>query len=292
MKSAAIAKRGLQFPFRPREAARLLAQASSEFFSHGILNVAAAITFYILLALFPAITAFVSLYGLVADVHDAQRHLVWLHGILPRHGLDIIGQDMLRLAEMPARKTGLAFFASLIVSLWSANAGAGALIEGLNRAYDVSETRGYFAVTLRAFGFTLAALLLSAALFACAALPVFARAYPRDIAETIDVLRWVGLIALSFGGLVATYVYAPSGRRSDWRAAVPGALVAIVLWIPLSALYSVYVNDIANYDRIYGSLGTAIGFLMWIWLSMMVVLFGAELNAVMDQGPAEAARQG
>ena len=269
--------------FLKREARRVLRTAFAEFFDDKIPDVAAAITFYVLLALFPAIAAFVSLYGLFASVAEAERHLAWLHGILPSRGLDVIGQDMIRLAAQHSQKLGLAFLAGLAVSLWSARAGASALIEGLNTAYEVTETRGYFGVLLRAFVFTVAALVLSLAVFACATLPIFARAFPPHVAMVLDALRWFALVAAMFASLVVVYRFGPDGKRAGWSGVIPGALLAMVLWIAVSSLYSLYVADIANYDSTYGPLGAVVGFLMWIWLSLIVVLFGAELNAAMEQ---------
>lgn len=269
--------------FLRREARRIFRTALSEFFADNIPNVAAAITFYVLLALFPAITAFVSLYGLFASVAEAQAHLAWLQGILPSRGLDVIGQDMIRIAAQRAPKLGLAFIAGLAVSLWSAKAGAESLIEGLNAAYEEKETRGYLGVLARAFAFTLAALVLSLAVFASAALPFFAHAFPPHVAMVLDALRWIALVGVAFVSLIVVYRFGPAGKRAAWSGVIPGALLAMVLWIAVSALYSIYVADVANYDRTYGPLGAVVGFLMWIWLSLIVVLFGAELNAAMEQ---------
>jgi membrane protein len=265
--------------FFRRDAHHILRKATSDFFTDRIPAVSAAITFYALLALFPAITAFVSLYGLFASVHDAREHLAWLRGILPSRGIDVIGQDMIRLATLHAQKLGLAFLIGLVLSLWSANAGAGALIDGLNRAYEVKETRGYFMLTLRAFAFTLGALILAIAMFAFAALPFFASAFPPDIAAVLDVVRWFALVGLAFAALVIVYRFGPDGERASWAGVLPGAIVALSLWLAASALYSIYVENVADYDRTYGPLGAVIGFQMWIWLTIMVTLFGAELNA-------------
>ncbi len=267
----------LQFFFH--EAYAIGRKAFSEFFADGIPTVSAAITFYMLLALFPAITMFVSLYGLFASVHDAQVHLHWLKGVLPRRGIEVIGDAMIRLAAQQAPKLGLAFFVGLILSLWSASAGASALIEGLNAAYGVKETRGYLSITLRALVFTIASLILAIAVFAFATLPFFARAFPDGIGAMLDVARWFALVLLAFAGLVIVYRFGPDGMRLSWAGVVPGAVTALVLWLIASGLYSLYVEYVANYDRTYGPLGAIVGFLMWIWLTLLVTLFGAELNA-------------
>jgi membrane protein len=274
---------GRRLVFIRHEARRIGAKAFSDFFHDRIPTVSAAITFYVLLALFPAITAFVSLYGLFASVHDAHEHLAWLRGILPSRGIDVIGEDMIRIAAQQAQKLGLAFAIGLVLSLWSANAGASALIDGLNTAYEVKETRGYVAVTLRAFVFTLGALALAIATFTFAALPFFARQFPPDIAGVLDAARWFALVALAFAGLVVLYRFGPDGTRKSWAGVIPGSLAALALWLVASSLYSLYVEHVADYDRTYGPLGAIIGFLMWIWLTLMVTLFGAELNAAAER---------
>ncbi len=251
------------------------------FSKDGIATVAAAITFYVLLALFPAIASFVSLYGLFASVESAREHLEYLRGVLPPRGIEIIGQEMIRIAGLQSTKLGVTFGAGLIVSMWSANAGAQALIGGLNTAYEDTETRSYFAVTSLSLGFTAATLLASLAFFAVAALPVFGHTLPAMVAHMLDALRWAALVAMAFACLVAIYHYGPATRHEIWSGALPGALSATVLWVAVSAVYSFYVADFANYDRTYGPLGAVIGFLMWVWLSLMAILFGAELNAVL-----------
>jgi membrane protein len=265
--------------FVRREVEDVARKAAADFVHDRIPTVSAAITFYLLLALFPAITAFVSLYGLFASVHDAHEHLVWLRGILPARGIDVIGKDMIRIAALQAPKLGLAFAIGLVLSLWSANSGASALIDGLNTAYEVRETRGYIAITLRAFAFTLGTLGLAVIAFTFAALPYFARQFPPTVAAALDVVRWFVLVGVAFLGLVVVYRYGPDGRRASWAGVLPGALTALALWLVVSALYSLYVENVADYDRTYGPLGAIVGFLMWIWLSLMVTLFGAELNA-------------
>ncbi len=260
-----------------------LRMAAIRFDSDGIATVAAAITFYFLLALFPAIAAFVSLYGLFASAESAREHLEYLRGVLPSRGLAVIGQEMVRIAGLQSSKLGLTFAVGLIVSLWSANAGAQALVGGLNTAYEDKERRGYFTVTLLSFGFTTGVLLLALAIFAFATLPIFSHALPVAVGEALDGIRWVALVGLAFGCLVALYHFGPAGDHPAWSGEFPGALAATILWMALSTGYSVYVSDFANYDRTYGPLGTVIGFLMWIWLSLMAVLYGAELNAVMEK---------
>lgn len=266
-----------------REAQQVLRTALSAFFADQIPNVSAAITFFVLLALFPAIAAFVSLYGLFADVHEAREHLAYLRGILPERGLDVIGEQMIRIAALQTGKLSIAFALGLAVSLWSANAGASALVDGLNTAYEIKNRRSYLSVALRAFAFTFAALLLSIVMFALAALPVFWRAFPEQVGIVLDTARWIGLLVLALLSLIVVYRFGPDENRARWMDVIPGAVVAVILWIGVSALYSLYVADLANYDRTYGPLGAVVGFLMWIWLTLMVILFGAELNAAAER---------
>ena len=124
-----------------------------------ILAVSAGITFYGLLAIFPALAAFLSIYGLFADVDTVSNHLAALADILPGGAIEIVGEQIKRIASATHSNLGLAFFAGLAVSVWSANSGMRALIDGLNIAYGTPEKRGFIKLTLVSLGFTAGAIL-------------------------------------------------------------------------------------------------------------------------------------
>jgi membrane protein len=267
---------------RSREWRRFLRRAWTEFIDDSIPTVSAAVTFYLLLAFFPGLGAFVSLYGLFADVHVARENLASLRGLLPHDTLQFLGNEMLRVATAQSSRLGLAFLFGAAVSLWSANAGVKALINGLNVAYERRETRGFFSLTGLSLAITLSGVAIALGAFALAALPFFAEHATGHEFSLLEFVRWPALFAIGLAATSVLYRYAPDRRRVPWLHVLPGAIVAVTLGSLVSLAYSGYVAEFAHYDRIYGSLGALIGFLMWIWLSVTVLLFGAELNLEFD----------
>lgn len=243
------------------------------------MTVAAAATFYILLGFFPAIAAFVSLYGLFADVHTVRAHLSFLSGFLPSDVLRLVGDTMIRLtAAQPAKLSG-AFFASLAFSIWSANAGVMALIAGLNVAYEERETRGPVVARLVSLAITVSVLVVCVgAVFLFLALPSMQSELGLPTLHLLREFRWPIIYCGTLIVLCAFYAYGTSGKPRPQRRMLPGALFASTVWLGGSFGFSWYVANLAHYARTYGSLATIVGFLMWVWLGLMIVLFGAELN--------------
>ena len=245
--------------------------------------VAGGVTFYTLLAIFPGLGAFVSLYGLFADVQQAQAQFVGLIGILPQEFLGIIGDQMMRLASAPAQNLGLAFVVTLILAVWSASSGVKALINGLNIAYDEEEKRGFLRVSLLALGATLSLLLFVALL---AALLVAAPALTPGEAPFAAVARWLAALVLTTGLISLLYRFGPSRAAPRWQWVTWGSGTAALLWMLGALGFSAYVANIGHYDRTYGPLGAVIAFMVWIWFSVLVILIGAELNAEIEHQTA------
>ena len=268
---------------RPRGWLDVLGLSVRSFNDDRIPAVAAAVTFYFLLALFPALSAFASLYGLIADVADAERQVSALAGLLPGGAISVIGDALTRLTATDHGALGLAFAVSLVVSIWSANAAIKALIDGLNVAYEAHERRNFVKLTLVSLAFTVG--IIVAAIFVmtllAAAPPLLARLGLVKLAG-LGALRWPALfiaVGLFFSLL---YRFAPCRPRVRWRWITPGGCAAAVGWVVVSAAFSWYVGHFGHYDRTYGSLGAVVGFLTWVWLSTMVLLYGAELNAAAE----------
>ena len=256
----------------------------AEFTEDRIPTVAAGATFYVLLALFPALGVFVSLYGLMADVHEAQRQIASLRGLLPAGGVTILSEQIDRLAAIPRTKLGFTFVLSLLLSVWSANAGMKALIAGLNVAYEEKETRNFLVLNLVSLTFTAGGIAFAvAALASVAAAPeLLARIGLQELADA-SWMRWPAMLAVTIVLLAVLYRFGPFHTRPRWRWITPGGVLAALLWGAMSAGFSVYVGRFGYYDATYGSLGALAGFLTWIWLSIIVVLAGAELNCELDR---------
>ncbi len=254
-----------------------------------ILAVAAGVTFYTLLALFPAIAAFVSIYGLVADAATISQHLATLSGLLPGGALDVIGEQVKRISSQGSQTLSLTLAGSLLFSLWSANAGMKAMIDALNIAYEEDEKRGFIKLNLVSLAFTLGAMLfMMLALAAIVVIPIVLKFIGLGtVAEVlISLSRWpLLLVAVAFG-LALLYRFGPSRARARWRWVSWGSGVAAVLWIAVSVLFSWYAANFGKYNETYGSLGAVIGFMRWFWMSTIVILAGAELNAEIEHQTA------
>jgi membrane protein len=248
-------------------------------------SVAAGVTFFALLALFPGIGALAAIYGLFGDRATLAHELSGLAGLLPGGALKVLAAELTRLAALKPAKIGLAFIVSFVVALWSASGGVTSLIESLNIAFEVKERRGYFRVIATALGFVVIVLIFAAmlakliSLFSPVAGVIDASS---DLSWLTPVLRWssIFLLAIVFNGLV--YHYAPDRRLHEPHWLTWGSVTAATLWVLGSALFSWYVQNFGSYDRTYGALGAVVGFLTWIWLSLVALLLGAELDSALE----------
>jgi membrane protein len=250
--------------------------------------VAGGVTFYTLLALFPAIGAFVSLYGLFADVAAVQTQLNEMAGVFPASVIQIVGEQMLRLASQEQTKLGVAFLISLLLSIWSANASMKALFDGLNIAYDEEEKRHLVARTALTYLFTFCGVLYAAAaaVILIATPILLERARLSALTEIWTPIRWMLVWLMTAVAFAMLYRFAPCRARARWRWVVLGALLAAAGWLVGSLGFSVYLTQIAHYDATYGPLGAVIAFMVWVWFSIMAVLVGAELNAEIEHQTA------
>jgi membrane protein len=254
-----------------------------------MLAVAAGVVFYGLLALFPAISAFVSIYGLFADPDMVEETVSLLSGVIPADAMEPIEEQVDRVASAGRGSLGFAFLLSLAVALWSANAGMKAIIDALNVAYGERERRGFIRLTLISFAFTLGVIV--AGLFAISAIVVFpvATSYLRLetlAAVLVQWLRWPLLLAALLVGLAVLYRFGPNRTVARWQWVSVGSVAAAVLWLAGSAALSFYLSRFADFGATYGSLAAGVGLMMWLWLSAIVVLLGAELNAEIEHQTA------
>ena len=254
-----------------------------------IMLVSAGVTFFALLAIFPAVAALVSCYGLIADASTISDQLASLQGIVPSGALEIIGDQVKRLNEKGSATLGLSLFTGIALSVWSANGGMKHIFDALNLVYNEREQRNFFVLNLVSLGFTAGALVfLISALAAVVVLPVVFEfiGLSKD-AWWLALLRWPVLLLAVLGGLALLYRYGPSRDAPRWRWVTPGGILAALLWLAGSLLFSWYVSNFGKYNQTYGSLGAAIGFMTWIWLSTTIVLLGAQVNAEIEHQTAE-----
>ena len=257
--------------------------------------VAAGIAFYGLLAIFPAIAALVSIYGLVANPADIENHLSALSSVMPAQAWDILNQQLGKVASGATGRLTFGFLLSLGLALWSATAGVKTLMTALNITYDEEETRGFIKFNALALLMTLGAILFTiVAIGLVIVLPaLFAAIGLGSTVESIlSILRWPLLALAVIAILAVVYRYAPDRDQPKWRWVTWGSAVATVLWILASVLFSFYVSNFGSYNETYGSLGAVVILLMWFYISAYVVLLGAELNAEMERQTAADSTKG
>lgn len=251
-----------------------------------VMLVAAGVTFYSLLAIFPAIAALVALYGFFADPATIAGHLDAASGVLPGGALDIIRDQMNRVASQGNTKLGLAFIIGFLISLWSANAGIKSIFDALNLVYDEPEKRGFIKLNLVSLAFTIAAIVfVLVAIGGIVALPAVFTATGSDGAMALlaKIARWPILLIVIGLAVAAVYRYGPSRGEPKWRWISWGTGFAAVGWIVVSILFSLYTEHFADYNKTYGSLGAIIAFMFWLWLATTVILLGAEIDAATER---------
>ena len=254
-----------------------------------LLAVAAGVVFYGLLALFPAVTALVSSYALFADAAAIGRHLAFAAALMPQGAYGIVEEQIARIAQGGGGQLSLAFVTGFLLALWSANAGMKAMIDALNVIYGETEKRSFLKLNLLSLMMTFAGLVfLLLAIATVVVLPlVFAWLGIEGLGNRLIVmLRWPVILVVIALGLAALYRYGPSRREAQWRWLSVGAIAATLLWIAGSILFSIYLSNFTDYNATYGSLGAGIGLMMWLWLTAIAILIGAEINAEIEHQTA------
>jgi membrane protein len=265
------------------EIIRLLYEAIGQ---HRVVSIAAGVTFFSLLAIFPAIAALVAIYGLFADPASIQAQLSNLSSLLPGGAVEVIGDQLQRLASAGKTRLGATFAFSLAISLWSANAGMKALFDALNIVFGATDSRSFIKLNIVSLVFTVGGLVVAAlAVGGIVVLPI-ALQYVRLGALADGIARIAPLPMLYFIVTIALAVifrFGPDRQQAPWRWMTWGSAIAAFLWIVVSILFSWYAVNFGSYNKTYGSLGAVVGFMTWIWISCMVILAGAEIDALLEQ---------
>jgi membrane protein len=251
-----------------------------------IFLIAAGVTFYAILALFPGIGALVSIYGLFANPTSIAAHLDTLAGVAPGGAVEVIRDQLTRLAQQNGTALGVGFAVSLAMALWFANSGMTGLFDALNVVYEEKERRSllsYYTTTLMFTAGAVVLVLVSIAIIV--AIPIILNHIPNAsvTAILIEIVRWPLLFVIAAGALGVVYRYGPRRDSPQWRWIIWSGAFAALVWLGVSALFSWYVANFGSYNKTYGSLGAIFGFMTWMWLSMVVVLVGAKLNAQLER---------
>ncbi|TCP90571.1 membrane protein [Rhizobium sp. PP-CC-2G-626] len=247
--------------------------------------IAAGVTYYLLLALFPALAALVSIYGFVADPGAIGAQVTLLSDVVPTGSLDIILDQLKTLATQKTSTLSIGFVFGLVVALWSAHNGMRALFDAMNIAYGETEKRGFLKMTGLGFLFTLGALGVAVVVIsAIGILPAVLSFLWLD--RWVELLarfaRWPLMLAIVCFATMMLYRYGPSRETAQLRWLTWGAAFTSIAWLGASLGFSYYIENFANYNATYGTLGALIGFMVWTWMSVIILIVGAEINAELE----------
>jgi len=275
----------------------ILKRTWSEAGGKNLALIASGIAFNAFLAFVPLLTAVVLSYGLVAAPEQVARHIAALASMMPQEVADLIGSQLENMVETAGSTVGFGLPLSLAIALYGAMRGSGGIITALNIVFDVNESRPFLRSTGTALAITLGLVLI----FIVASLGISVLGFLEDLLPALggvgpvvlQIAFWLAAAALVSLVIGLVYRYAPNRPESEWRWLTPGSALATVDWVAATFTFAFYVGNFGSYNAIYGSLGAVIIFLTWLYLSAYILLFGAELNRVMEQrvGRAEAERQ-
>jgi len=260
----------------------ILVRSWKDVSANNIFLVAGGVTYAVLLALFPALAALVSIYGLLLDPEQVEQQVAALSRILPQESTQMIADELHKLVSASSGSLSISAGVALVLALWSASRGMSGLITALDIAYDEKETRGFFKLNFIAIGLTMVMLIGGTVIIALVGILPAAIQFVGLGGVTqwlVLILEWPILIAVVMLGLAVLYRYAPDRHPPRWRWVSPGAIAATFLWLLGSLGFTVYVAHFNSYDKTYGSLGGVVVMLTWLYLSAFVALFGAVVNA-------------
>jgi membrane protein len=246
---------------------------------------AAGCAFYATLALFPAVTMLISIYGMVFDPVTVEPQLAYLRQIMPVAAYQLLSDRVHELVSNRSGTLSISLVISFMIAFWSAASGTKSLIWALNFAYRRKETRGVLQFQALALVMTFCAVL--AAVLGIGVLVGLPTAFSalglsRYTAQLAHLSGIAGLFVFVLVMLMLFYKLGPAPHPDGVGPVLPGALIAAILWLLVSVLFSFYVSNVASYNAAYGALGAAVGVMMWFWVSAYAILFGAELNAQID----------
>lgn len=257
--------------------------------------IAAGVTYYLLLALFPAASVLVSLYGLLADPAAIADRIASLGSIMPVDALNIFLDQVRALSAERGATLSAGLVGGLALALWSANNGIKALFEAMNVAYREEEKRSILGLNLASLAFTLGAFVIAIViLFAMGIVPAVLNYLWLDrwAEMIIRFARWPVMMVFVGIGIMALYRFGPSREPAKVRWLTWGAVFSTLLWFAASLGVSFYLSNIANYNATYGTLGALIGFMVWTWISAIIVIVGAEINAELEHQTARDSTTG
>ena len=269
-----------------RKAWRYLRRLQEDMGNDNLTLVSAGVAFYWMLALFPGIIAMVTVYAMFADAGQARDQLSPILGALPDDARTLITDQLDKTVDAGGRGLTFGLVASLLAVLWAASGGMQALMTGLNIIYGEKETRNF--AQLRGISLLLTVGALVSAMVAIALVAAFPVVLDRIGLDPVaavgaQAVRWLILVVLIGTGVSVMYRFGPAPHRARWHWVSPGNVTAVALWLLASLGFSLYVSSFGSYNKTYGALAAVIVLLMWLYLSAVVILLGAEIDAIRER---------
>ena len=264
----------------------ILLKVKDQIGENNVSIVSAGVAFFAFLAVFPAIAALVSIYGLATDPQSIQNQLSQVAGVMPQQAYDILKTQLEELTKTSGSTLGWSMAIGILFSIWSANKGLKSMFTGIDIAYDTENDRGFFKQNGLTLLFTLGAIILvilSMALIVAFPALIGTLGLPSGIESLISWGRWLLLAAVVIWFLGMIYKHAPYKPAPDFKWVLPGALLATILWLLASWGFSLYVSNFGSYGEMYGSISAVVVMLLWLFLSSFIILIGAELNSEIEK---------
>ena len=256
---------------------------------------AAGVAFYAFLAIFPALIATVSIYGLFASPDSVQKQVEDTLSSAPEETRTLVTTQLTNITNNSSGALGIAVVVSILGALWSASGGMGNLIKAINIAYDEEETRKFVKLRSLALALTLGAIVfVLVAVALIGVLPAVMNSVGAGALASVgvQVVRWVGLVVAVMVALAIVYRYAPDRDNPKFAWSSQGAVIAGVIWIIGSVLFALYAQFSGSYSKTYGALAGVIILMMWLYLTSFIVLFGAEINAESERQTVKDTTEG
>lgn len=263
------------------ESWRLLKDLYARFVNDDILSTGAEVAFFLLLSLFPFLIFLMTLVSYVRMV-DVQDSLQVLAALVPASAYEIL-RDIVN--ETIADRSGTLLSLGVLFALWSSTSGVASLMRGINRAYDQEETRRFWRMKAISLGFTVELAVVIAVSFILVVLGrilgtrIFKLLGFSDVSLEIWNYGMLAIVMITSTLMFMFFYHVAPNCRLKLREVIPGAVVASIGWVVVSLAFSYYANNLGSYSKVYGSLGGIIALLMWMYLSSISILMGAEVNA-------------
>jgi membrane protein len=272
---------------RARSWIDVLKRTAREFQDDQLTDLAAGLTYYAVLAIFPALIALVSILGLVGD--SATEPLIEnVEALTPGPAQEILTGAIEQISSTQA--AGLGLILGLAGALWSASGYVGGFARASNRIYEVEEGRPFWKLRPIQIGITVVMILLLAL---CAIAVVVTGPLAREVGDVVgagdtavtiwDVAKWPAIVLVVITMISVLYWTTPNVKQPGFKWITPGGVVAVLLWLLASLLFAFYVSNFGSYNATYGSIAAVIVFLVWLWITNVAILFGAELNAELER---------